>query len=56
MTDKIFILSFGNKEDRQNISKIFKSYQSLVYNLYFDFPLVELKTKKNINYVNLIKN
>ena len=51
MTDKIFILCFNNKQDRQIISKIFKNYQSLVNNLYYDDPKVELKTKVHVDYV-----
>jgi len=52
MTEKVFILCFQKKVDRQIISKIFKNYQSFVNNLYYDSPLVELKTKQHVNYVN----
>ena len=52
MTEKIFILCFQKKEDRKIISKIFKNYQSFVNNLYFDYPLIQLRTKQHVNYVN----
>ena len=52
MTEKVFILCFQKKVDRQIISKIFKNYQSFVNNLYYDSPLVELKTKQHVNYLN----
>lgn len=51
MNEKLFILCFEKKEDRQLISKMFKNYQSLVNNLYFDFPKIELKTKYHVDYV-----
>lgn len=53
MNERVFILCFEKKEDRQIISKIFKNYQSFVNNLYFDYPKVELKTKIHVDYVKL---
>jgi hypothetical protein len=54
LTDKVFILYFKNKEDRQIISKLFKNYQSLVNNLYFEDPNIELKTRRQVDYVIIL--
>ena len=52
MEDKLFIICFDKKHDRLMITKLFKNYQSLVNNIYFEFPNIEIKSKHPINYVN----
>jgi hypothetical protein len=49
--DKYFIISINGEKDKNYLKKKFGNYQSLIDCLFYKYPNMELRIKKDIIYV-----